>query len=188
MKTHVYMVRHTESPFTLNEEETRELSEKGWSDAKRIATLLQAEQIDAFVSSSYRRAIQTIEIAARQLEKDIAIDPRFRERDLASHDHSFENFEQAVEKAFADPTFSYPGGESNKVACDRGIAGLMDVLDTYPGKRVAIGTHGNIMSIIMNHFDDRFDFEFWKKTTKPDLYKLTFEEDSLLEVKRLWEE
>ncbi|QRG69561.1 histidine phosphatase family protein [Brevibacillus choshinensis] len=188
MKTHIYMVRHAESPFTLNEEETRELSEKGWRDAKRIATLLEAEQIDVFVSSSYRRAIQTVEIAARKLEKDIAIEPRFRERDLASHDHPFENFEQAVEKAFADPAYSYPGGESNRDACIRGVAAVKDVLAAYPGKKVAIGTHGNILTIIMNHFDDRYDFEFWKKTTKPDLYKLTFEGDSLMEVNRLWEE
>ncbi|WP_419878942.1 histidine phosphatase family protein [Brevibacillus centrosporus] len=188
MLTDIYMVRHAESPFTLNAEETRELSRKGWKDAERIAEILQREGVDAFVSSSYKRAIQTIEIAAKRLGKSIVIDSRFRERDLARHDHFFIDMEQAVERAFSDPAFSYPGGESNAVAGVRGVKALEELLATYRGKKVAIGTHGNIMTIIMNRFDSTYDFQFWRKTTKPDLYRLTFAENDLREVVRLWEE
>lgn len=44
------------------------------------------------------------------------------------------------------------------------------------------------MTIIMNYYDPRYDFAFWKKTTKPDIYKLSFENDTLTDVERLWEE
>lgn len=188
MQTHIYMVRHADSPFVLDEEETRGLSEKGKRDARRVAEILVSEQVEAFVSSSYARAIQTVEQAAAKLGCEIAIDPRFRERDLASSDHLFEDFEQAIQQVFADTQHAFPGGESNTAAMVRGVAGLRDVLAASRGKKVAIGIHGNIMTIIMNHYDSKYDFAFWKSTTKPDIYKLTFEDDQLLEVTRLWNE
>lgn len=186
MITQIYMVRHADSPFSLDEEETRGLSEKGWRDAEKITEILLSERVEAFVSSSYARAIQTVEGAAKTLGLEIALDSRFRERDLAARDTFFEDFEMAIQKVFADTEYAYPGGESNRVARERGVAGLQDILDTYRGKRVAIGTHGNIMTIIMNHYDPAYDFYFWKQTTKPDIYRLTFEENDLQQVTRLW--
>ncbi|MFP3392064.1 hypothetical protein [Brevibacillus sp. SIMBA_040] len=46
MLTHVYMVRHAESPFAPDQEEIRGLSERGWEDAKRVVERLKPEQID----------------------------------------------------------------------------------------------------------------------------------------------
>ncbi|RCW48605.1 hypothetical protein DFP97_106308 [Paenibacillus prosopidis] len=42
------------------------------------------------------------------------------------------------------------------------------------------------MTLIMNYFDNRYDFEFWESTSMPDIYKLEFEEQKLIEVVRLW--
>jgi 2,3-bisphosphoglycerate-dependent phosphoglycerate mutase len=44
------------------------------------------------------------------------------------------------------------------------------------------------MTIIMNYFDKKYDYDFWKKTTKPDLYKLVFADKDLIDVDRLWVE
>lgn len=188
MQTYIYLVRHAESPFRVNAEETRGLSEKGWRDAERVADILQAEGIDAFVSSSYQRAIQTVQPAAQRMGKPIAIDARFRERELAHPEMVFADFLQAVERLYADPAYAHPGGESNSAARERGVAALLDLLAAHRGQRVAVGTHGNIMTLIMSHFDDRYDFTFWKQTTQPDVYRLTFDEDALTGVTRLWEE
>lgn len=187
MLTHVYMVRHAESPFSPGQEEIRGLSERGWEDAKRVAERLKPEQIDVFISSNYARALQTIEEAARQQSQAIIMEPRFRERELASWDYRFADFEQGIKQVFDNPSFAYPGGESNEVARERGIAALKDVLHHHRGKKIVIGTHGNIMTIMMNHYDKQYDFDFWKKTTMPDIYKLSFDEDTLVSVKRLWE-
>ena len=188
MITHIYMVRHAESPFTPDQEERRGLSEKGWADARKVADRLKPEQIDVFISSNYARALQTIEEAARQQNQAIITEPRFRERELASWDYPFADFEQGIKQVFDNPSFAYPGGESNEVARERGIAALKDVLDHHRGKKIVIGTHGNIMTIMMNHYDKQYDFDFWKKTTKPDIYKLSFEVDALVNVERLWED
>jgi 2,3-bisphosphoglycerate-dependent phosphoglycerate mutase len=42
------------------------------------------------------------------------------------------------------------------------------------------------MTIILNYFDSNYGFEFWKQTSKPDIYRLEFEEKELNLVERLW--
>ncbi|MEH7884292.1 histidine phosphatase family protein [Bacillus sp. JJ1609] len=187
MLTEIYMVRHAHSFFSLEHEETRELSEKGWKDAERITEILLKENIVHIISSSYVRARQTVEGLARHLQMDIEIDPRFRERDLAARDHYFENPAEAMQKVFAEPNFNFPGGESNSEVQQRGISALRNVVSKYKGKNIAIGIHGNIMTCTMQFFDQIYDYEFWKQTTKPDIYKLTINDQfELVSCERMW--
>lgn len=187
MGTEVYFVRHAHSIFSLEDEETRGLSEKGWEDAKRITDILLEHDLDHIMSSTYVRAIQTVEGIASKLQKEIELDFRFRERDLAARDYHFEDPLGAMKYAFDHPTYSYPGGESNLEVQERGISGLRDIVEKYKGKRIAVGIHGNIMVCTMNYFDSDYNFDFWKSTTKPDLYKLTIGENfTLLDCERLW--
>lgn len=79
------------------------------------------------------------------------------------------------------------GGESNKTAQKRATDSLLQVLDRNKGKNLVIGTHGNIMVLMMNYFDNRYGFDFWKCLEMPDIYKLSFEENKLMEVERIWE-
>ena len=53
------------------------------------------------------------------------------------------------------------------------------------GKNIVIGTHGNIMVLIMNHFDAQYDYSFWKELKMPDVYRMTFDGLKLKEVKRI---
>ncbi|MGG1225874.1 histidine phosphatase family protein [Brevibacillus formosus] len=182
------MIRHAESPYIQDQEEMRGLSEKGLQDAQRVARILKEEQIDVFVSSPYSRAIKTIEAAAKQANREIKLEPGFRERELGAWGEPFEHFVQAIEYVFANREFAFAGGESNAVAGERGLTAFQEVLDHHRGKKVAVGIHGNIMTIIMNHYDSLYDFSFWKKTSMPDIYKLSFEEDQLIQVERLWNE
>lgn len=62
------------------------------------------------------------------------------------------------------------------------------MLDKYNGKNIVIGTHGNIMVLIMNYFDSKYDFSLWKNLEMPDIYKLTFKDRELKSVERLWRE
>ncbi|MNU00173.1 hypothetical protein D3C72_2432380 [compost metagenome] len=49
-----------------------------------------------------------------------------------------------------------------------------------------IGTHGDIMTLMMHDFDGRYGFDFWRSTSMPDIYKLIISGSKLLEVSRLW--
>ena len=61
----------------------------------------------------------------------------------------------------------------------------LQVLQTYKGQNIVIGTHGNIMVLIMNHFDAQYDYSFWKELAMPDVYRMTFDGLKLKEVKRI---
>lgn len=187
MNTEIYFVRHAHSDFSLENEETRGLSPKGWADAKKVTEIMIKENIQNIRSSSYVRARQTVEGLADYLEKEIELDPSFVERDLASRDHHFDKPLEAMKYVFDHPNFKFPGGESNQDVQERGISGLRDVVANYRGKKVAIGIHGNIMTCTLNHFDERFNFDFWMNTTKPDIYKLTIDDEfNLVGFERLW--
>jgi 2,3-bisphosphoglycerate-dependent phosphoglycerate mutase len=187
MDTEVYLVRHAHSEFLLEHEETRGLSEQGWSDAQRAADLLAGEEIQHILSSPYVRAVQTVEGLARQLGKEIELDPRFREGNLASRDHHFEEPLEALKYVYENPGFKYPGGESSVEIQQRGISALREAVYRYSGKKIAIGIHGHIMTCTLNYFSETFNIDFHKSTTKPDIYKVTLDvQFTMTGFERLW--
>ena len=82
--------------------------------------------------------------------------------------------------------FSFPGGESSKDAQKRAVKVITSILKSHRGKKIVIGTHGDIMTLMLNHFDKRYSYSFWESTSMPDIYKLTVEGNKLIEVKRMW--
>lgn len=184
MLTNLYFVRHAHSPYTPDEL-GRPLSEKGFADAEKITQLVENENIDFVISSPYKRAIQTVEGVAQFLGKEMMIVDDLKERVLSGS--PVDDFQAAITKVWEDPTFSWEGGESNVMAQKRGVNEILSVLEKYEGKNIVIGTHGNIMVLIMNYFDNRIDLDFWKQLDMPDIYKLTFKKEKLVGVTRLWE-
>lgn len=183
MFTNIYLVRHAHSNYS-RDELGRSVSEEGRKQVDIVSELLIGEDIEVFISSPYRRAIQTVEGAAEALGIEIVLNEGFRERTLSSV--PVEDFETTIQSVWKDPDFSLQGGESNMQAQKRGIEALEDILERYKGKRVAIGTHGNIMAIIMNYYDAKYNYEFWKGLSMPDIYKLSFGNNRLIDVKRIW--
>lgn len=188
METYFYMVRHAESPYSEGNERSRGLTTKGFSDLITVTEILQREEIDVIVSSPYARAVLTVEPIAKLLGLEIKIFEDLRERHFCSDDFALtdEDFSAALAKMFLDQDFSLPGGESTNQLIARSLPVFMQLLDQFEGKRIAIGTHGNIMTALMGYFDDQYDYKFFKKTTKPDIYKMVFGGDRLLQVERLW--
>ncbi|MEH7454360.1 histidine phosphatase family protein [Gottfriedia acidiceleris] len=181
--TNLYLVRHAHSTYTPDEL-GRPLSKRGFTDANKVTKLLLNEKIDYVISSPYKRAIQTVEEIAKSLNLEIKIEENFKER-LLSHE-PVEDFEKVIRGVWMDFNRSLNGGESNYTAQKRGIEVINKLLKNYSGKNIVIGSHGNLMVLIMNYFDQKYDFNFWNGLTMPDIYKLTFEGESLFKVKRIW--
>ncbi|TYS18623.1 histidine phosphatase family protein [Rossellomorea vietnamensis] len=182
MVTAIYFVRHAHSVYTPDEL-GRPLSEKGMEDTEKITEILAEEDIDVFLSSPYLRAAQTIEGAAEQYKKEIIHREGFKERTLSEVPAS--DFASAISRVWEDWTFSWEGGESNQEAQARGVDSLYKVLAEFKEKKVVIGTHGNIMVLIMNYFDKKYDFNFWKTLDMPDIYKLTFTGKHFIDCQRV---
>lgn len=183
MFTNIYFVRHAHSTYTPDELR-RPLSSKGFEDVARISKILEKENIDIVISSPYKRALQTVEGIAKYIGKEVIIDNGFKERTLS--EIPVDDFNSAIKKVWKEPTFSWKGGESNLIAQERGISATLNVLERYEDKNIVVGTHGNIMVLIMYYFDKKYGFNFWKDLDMPDIYKLTFDSKSLKDVNRIW--
>lgn len=182
MQTNIYFVRHAHSTYTPDEL-GRPLSHKGCMDTERMTESLKHEDIHYVLASPYKRAIQTVQGIADWIGSEIMIEDGFRERQLA--EKTVEDFDQAITRLWQNPAFFYEGGESNLAAQKRGVDATLQVLQTYKGQNIVIGTHGNIMVLIMNHFDAQYDYSFWKELAMPDVYRMTFDGLKLKEVKRI---
>jgi 2,3-bisphosphoglycerate-dependent phosphoglycerate mutase len=64
---------------------------------------------------------------------------------------------------------------------------LKELLHTFKDKNMVIGTHGAVMTLMMNYFDPSYSLEFLYSTTKPDIYRLEFNDEELISVVRIWE-
>ncbi|MBK5451647.1 histidine phosphatase family protein [Bacillus sp. TH22] len=190
MNTYIYMVRHGESPKLEGNERTRGLTEKGILDAQRITEILETEGIDTFISSPYKRAMLTIEESANYHEKEIVVYENLKECRFLSEDKIISDKElyPLVKKMFSNPDFTLTGGESY-VDCQRRVVKILkEILMDFQGHKIVVGTHGLVMTLMMNYFDNQYGLEFLMNTSKPDVYKLEFKDEQLINVERLWRE
>ncbi|WP_152400523.1 histidine phosphatase family protein [Paenibacillus cellulositrophicus] len=190
MKTYIDMVRHGESPKLEGSERTRGLTDKGKLDAIRITEVLMNEGIDTFVSSPYSRAMLTIEDLARSQGKEIIVYEDLKELVFLDEDQIVpeQDLMPTVRRMFPEPDFSLPGGESLRNCQRRVIAIFKDILNQYNGHKVVVGTHGLVMTLMMEYFDPQYNLEFLLGTSKPDIYKMEFDEGMFRGADRLWKD
>ena len=188
MKTFIYLVRHGDSPKEGNER-TRELTEKGKLDAERITAILHEEGIDTVISSPYNRSILTVQQLAKQIGQEVIVFEDLKERIFTAEEKRISDKElfPVLEKSFSEPDFALTGGESNNDCQKRAIKVLKEILNIYQGRKVVLGTHGAVMTLLMGHYDSRYDLNFLLQTSKPDIYKMEFIGQELVGVTRLWE-
>lgn len=189
MNTHIYMIRHGDSPKE-GPERTRGLTEKGIADAQKVTELLQKEDMDVVVSSPYLRSVLTVEGLSRHIGQSVIVEEDLKERIFSTDNNRISDQELGplLEASFRDPDFALEGAESNTDCQSRAIAVLNTLLHTYEGKRIVVGTHGAIMTLMMGHYDSRFDLSFLHGTSKPDIYRMEFNGLELVGVQRLWTE
>jgi 2,3-bisphosphoglycerate-dependent phosphoglycerate mutase len=54
--------------------------------------------------------------------------------------------------------------------------------------QIVISTHGNLLALILNYYNNKVDYEFWKTLTIPDIYKININNKEEVSMKRLWKE
>lgn len=90
---------------------------------------------------------------------------------------------QKLESTFTNIDIAFSGGESTKQATDRAISLIEDVLKLNH-TTILLVTHGNLLTLILKHFDHTIGFHEWRTLTNPDMYEITIDEQCSL--KRLW--
>ncbi|UCG24628.1 MAG: histidine phosphatase family protein [Chloroflexota bacterium] len=178
----LYLVRHAHAEWSPDE--GRPLSPRGTGDAFRLAKLLADRPFEVIYSSPYRRAIQTVRPLAADRKLPVQIEDRFRERALGTWTAT--SFEVAVLRTWQDAEFSWPGGESNQDAQARGIAALAELTADGSSDHYVVGTHGNLLALILGHFDPSVGYDFWSSLSMPDAYHLEIRGGRQARLTRLW--
>ena len=180
--TVLYLVRHAHADWTPDED--RPLSAQGCADARRVADLLQPVLISAVYSSPFRRARDTVAPLAKRLGLPIHEIDDLRERKLGTV--PADSFMAAVKATWDDPSLAFLGGEPNAAAQRRGVAVILGLSGLHPDQQIAVGTHGNLLALILQHFDPSVGFAFWQSLTMPDVYRLEVK-DGQATRHRLWQ-
>lgn len=130
------------------------LSELGRKQVRALAAALAGERIDAVVASDLRRAAETADIVARTLRLEVAIDARWRERDIGAWTGLRREEIQAgwpdvyARLAAGDPDAAPPGGESHRALEVRVRAAALELARGHAGGRVLVVTHRGAIRVL----------------------------------------
>lgn len=181
--TTFYLVRHAHSNYSPDEQ--RPLSAQGQEEACQLADLLANYPITQIFSSPYLRARQTIEPLANKKVLAVHTEADLRERCLGKTPEG-SDFLSVVKQTWFDPDSSFPDGESNRTAQQRAVALIRRLIIKYPEEHLALATHGNLLTLILNNFNDQVDFYFWRALSMPDVYKLQLRNNEAI-ITRIWQ-
>lgn len=176
----IYLIRHCAA---TGQESEAELTQEGKQQAQALAEFLSQEDIERVISSPFTRAIESINPLVEQTQIELTLDMRLTERILSKT--PIEDWLEKLETSFTDMDQTVGGGESSHAAQARVVEVLEDALESGE-ERLAIVTHGNLLSLLLHYVDPRYGFNEWRKLTNPDVYLLTADEDQHLSVTRLW--
>lgn len=173
--TNIYIVRHAKVDY-IPDEYSRPLSEKGKKDVTKVTEALMDKNITRVLSSPYIRAVHTIEGIAYKNRLEIEAIDDFRERKVANNQiENIEDFISFTALQWEDFDYLIEGGESLNQVQTRGVKALYDVIHKYKDENIVISTHGTLLGVLLNHFDNRYDYSFWKAMKMPDIFHLVFE-------------
>jgi 2,3-bisphosphoglycerate-dependent phosphoglycerate mutase len=172
----VVLIRHAAavppgSPGWEERDDDRPLTEEGMGAAAEMAIELEPYVFNAVYSSPYTRAVQTVTPLARLRRLEVQLLDDLRERRLTTAGRA--DWHDILARAWSDPDFATEGAESGRAAQRRGTRALDLLRVRHPdGGRVAAGSHGNLISLILQAFEPAVDLVFHEAMPFPALYHL----------------
>ncbi|GIN57641.1 phosphoglycerate mutase [Lederbergia ruris] len=175
----IYVVRHCKAEGQSPE---AQLTDRGLKQALDLREFFSEIKIDRIISSPYKRAITSIRPLAKKLKIQIEIDTRLAERILSTQ--NYPDWFEKLKATFDDFELKFEGGESSLDATKR-IVEVIESIFNSNHENTIIVTHGNLMSLLLKHFDKDFGFDDWKNLSNPDIYLLKYKNNKVTS-ERLW--
>ncbi|CAM3957158.1 histidine phosphatase family protein [Mesobacillus zeae] len=179
MKKSIYIIRHCKAKGQAPE---AQLTESGFRQAEQLTEFLSDRKIERLISSPFTRAVLSVQPLSEKLTIDIENDARLAERILSTKD--FPDWPEKLEATFDDINLSFESGESSLEATGRAVAVIEDMIRSKE-ENIAVVTHGNLMSLLIRHYNPGFGFKEWKSLSNPDVYLLTLE-NSVANIEHIW--
>ncbi len=150
-----YCSRHGETAFNAEGRVQGQLdiplSKNGQQQSKALASALSLEPLDAIVVSPLRRALETAEAIATELQLPLKIDPRLAEinagifQGLKWDEIEIKYPNEATLWKSGDPDFVIPEGESRRTLMLRGQAAF-ETIQANNHTHVAVIAHGGLLA------------------------------------------
>ncbi|AYC28560.1 histidine phosphatase family protein [Paenisporosarcina cavernae] len=177
----IYVVRHCQAEGQAPE---AQLTAEGAKQAEQLAVFFEGITLTKVLSSPFVRAMQSAEPLAREQKVEIVVEEGLAERVLSTA--HMDNWLEKLQETYRDLELSFDGGETSRAAMNR-IVSVTEALWNEDGEAAVLVTHGNIMSLLLKHYEESHGFATWVKLTNPDVYVLEKEAD-IVSVQRVWKE
>lgn len=180
--TKVYFVRHAE-PYYCVDDRSRPLTEEGIKDSDKVTEILKNIKVDYYLSSPYKRSVDTIKGSSMYHGISILTDERFRERENGQGGYSNE----MIQKRWENFDYHEEGGESIRMVQSRNIEALNEILIKHKDKNIIIGTHGTALSTILNYYNPSFNYDSFMriKNFMPYIIQINFDGLKFLQTEEL---
>jgi 2,3-bisphosphoglycerate-dependent phosphoglycerate mutase len=179
MKQTLYLIRHCQA---TGQAPDAPLTPTGAQQAVALAAALAPFAIEQIVSSPYMRATQSVTPLAELLDLPIRTDARLVERVLSGA--PIDDWVNALRATFDDVELAFPGGETSRAASERAVAAINEAL-AHGARVLAIASHGNLLSLVLRHFDPALGFAEWQAMRNPDVYRVALGDGSAPQVQHI---
>ena len=152
------------------------MTKTGKQQAIALANWLSAVPIGRIISSPFVRAYQSVMPLSERLGLTVEVYKRLVERVLSPV--PLDDWQNRLADTFVDLNLSFEGGESSRIAMARGVAVVHQAIE-QTANPVVIVTHGNLMTLILKHFNEQVGYAEWKKLQNPDVYCVKFSSDGI---------
>ena len=175
----IYLIRHCKA---TGQEPMAELTKEGAEKALELVPILEEFHIDHIISSPYKRALQTVKPFSESIGIPIIIDEKLQERVLSAD--PMEDWLEQLERTFIERDLTFSGGESSNHALSRIRKVLDGVFENKQMHHVAIVSHGNILSLLINNHEPTFGFIHWQQMKNPDIFALELD-NGIIHINRI---
>lgn len=163
------LIKHAHSQMTPGlPPEQWELSAQGRDRCAPLASRLSTHLPDLIFSSEERKASQTAELLATQLDRPWSAAPGLQEHDRSNVPvMATKDFISAMAQVFRRPHERVLGRETADEALTRFERSLSNLLDQHSDKNVAIVTHGTVIALFAAEHADVDPFLNWRQMGLP---------------------
>ena len=159
----VLLIRHCEAVGSAPD---AALTEHGRAQAAELAVLLDAQAVDALVSSPYRRARDSAEPLALRARLSLELEPRLREWELPWI--APEQWPDALRPILRGESALPREVETLAAARARGLAVLREALARH--RRCALVTHGKLLALVLAELQGRDPFDVFVELRNPHVF------------------
>lgn len=166
MEKHVYFVRHGQSEENFDKVfrgRDVALTETGITQAKAVAERIERLGIDALLSSTFPRALQTAQIIGERVSLSPQTSDLFSEWAGPSQVIGLHREHSDVRKAFdaireaVDPNYRHADEETFLEMFDR-AGRAFAFLEEHPAARIGVVTHGGFLKVLIGSMVFGHDF------------------------------